>query len=111
MISHDLGVIEHMSDRIAVMYLGRIVETSDWRRIFEAPAHPYTRALLDAIPDPETPSGPALRVTGELPSALAPPSGCAFHPRCPRQDARCRAEAPDLVAHATDHWLRCHHPL
>ena len=77
MISHDLGVVEHMSDRVAVMYLGRIVETGDWREIFERPAHPYTQTLIAAIPDPLR-RAPLATTKGELPNPLNPPNGCAF---------------------------------
>ena len=103
MISHDLGVVEHMSDRVAVMYLGRIVETGGWREIFEKPAHPYTRALIAAIPDPFAPqvlSGEKAR--GEIPSPLDPPKGCAFHPRCPIAEDKCRA-APGPLSHGNGH--------
>ena len=107
MISHDLGVVEHMSDRVAVMYLGRIVETGDWREIFERPAHPYTRALIAAIPDPlnRVPFAPA---KGELPNPLNPPNGCAFSPRCPYAVDVCRHEpGPELKSHRGDHLVRC----
>jgi peptide/nickel transport system ATP-binding protein len=93
MISHDLGVVEHMSDRVAVMYLGKLVETGGWREIFEQPAHPYTRALIAAIPDPFVPEeARARRVGGEIPSPLNPPAGCAFHPRCPLVIDVCRSQ-------------------
>ena len=90
MISHDLGVVEHMSDRVAVMYLGRIVETGDWRAIFERPAHPYTRALIAAIPDALR-RAPLAAAKGEMPNPFDPPSGCAFNPRCPHVVDVCRA--------------------
>ena len=91
MISHDLGVVEHMSDRVAVMYLGKIVETGDWRAIFERPGHPYTRGLIAAIPDAFAPAEvSADKVRGEIPSPFDPPSGCAFHPRCPIAVDKCR---------------------
>ena len=86
MISHDLGVVEHMSDREAAMYLGRIVESGHWREIFERSAHPYTRALIAAIPDPLR-RAPLATAKGELPNPLAPPQGCAFSPRCPHAEA------------------------
>ncbi|MFS8976172.1 ATP-binding cassette domain-containing protein [Cupriavidus necator] len=95
-ISHNLAVVEHMADRVVIMYLGRIVESGEARTVFAAPNHPYTRALLaDA---PRLGGGPASHqpVRGELPSPLAPPSGCAFHPRCPHASARCAAEVPVL---------------
>jgi peptide/nickel transport system ATP-binding protein len=107
MISHDLGVVEHMSDRVAVMYLGRIVETGHWREIFERPAHPYTRALIAAIPDPlnRVPFAPA---KGELPNPMNPPSGCAFSPRCQYAVDVCRREpGPPLESHRGDHLVRC----
>jgi peptide/nickel transport system ATP-binding protein len=107
MISHDLGVVEHMSDRVAVMYLGRIVETGDWREIFERPAHPYTRALIAAIPDPlhRVPFVPA---KGEVPNPLNPPNGCAFSPRCRYAQAVCRSEpGPALEARQDGHLVRC----
>jgi peptide/nickel transport system ATP-binding protein len=107
MISHDLGVVEHMSDRVAVMYLGRIVESGGWREIFERPAHPYTRALIAAIPDPllRVPFVPA---KGEVPNPLNPPSGCAFSPRCPYAQAVCRSEpGPALEPRVDGHLVRC----
>jgi peptide/nickel transport system ATP-binding protein len=107
MISHDLGVVEHMSDRVAVMYLGRIVETGHWREIFERPAHPYTRALIAAIPDPMN-RVPFVPAKGEIPNPLNPPPGCAFSPRCPYVQDVCRREPiPSLETHAPDHLVRC----
>ncbi|HEY0212633.1 MAG TPA: oligopeptide/dipeptide ABC transporter ATP-binding protein [Paenirhodobacter sp.] len=109
LISHDLGVVEHMSDRIAVMYLGRIVEEGGWRQIFTAPAHPYTRALISAIPDPMHRDRVPARLSGEIPSALSPPPGCAFHPRCPVALPACRTgAAPDFTPTGPDHRARCH---
>jgi peptide/nickel transport system ATP-binding protein len=107
MISHDLGVVEHMSDRVAVMYLGRIVETGGWREIFERPAHPYTRALIAAIPDPML-RVPFVKAKGELPNPLNPPRGCAFSPRCQYSIDVCRNEPiPPLEVHAGEHLVRC----
>jgi peptide/nickel transport system ATP-binding protein len=107
MISHDLGVVEHMSDRVAVMYLGRIVETGPWQQIFAHPRHPYTRALIAAIPDPHR-KGFGVKMSGEVPNPLNPPSGCRFHPRCPEMREICRREpAPGLETIAPDHWVRC----
>jgi oligopeptide/dipeptide ABC transporter ATP-binding protein len=111
MISHDLGVVEHVSDRVAVMYLGRIVEQGGWQEIFENPRHPYTRALIAAIPDPfqRAAAGTArAKAKGEIPSALNPPPGCPFHPRCPLKVDRCSQELPALAAVAPDHRAACH---
>jgi peptide/nickel transport system ATP-binding protein len=107
MISHDLGVVEHMSDRVSVMYLGRIVETGDWREIFERPAHPYTRTLISAIPDPLR-RAPLATIPGELPNPLNPPDGCAFSPRCRYAEEVCRREpAPSLETRPDGHSVRC----
>jgi peptide/nickel transport system ATP-binding protein len=110
MISHDLGVVEHVSDRVAVMYLGRIVEQGGWQEIFENPRHPYTRALIAAIPDPfRRGVAPArAKARGEIASALNPPSGCHFHPRCPLKAERCVTEVPALEAVAPGHRAACH---
>ncbi|WP_439368418.1 ABC transporter ATP-binding protein [Bradyrhizobium sp. DASA03120] len=107
MISHDLGVVEHMSDRVAVMYLGRIVENGDWREIFERPAHPYTQALISAIPDPLR-HAPLATTGGDLPNPLNPPNGCAFSPRCRYAVDVCRHEpGPLLETRADGHAVRC----
>ena len=107
MISHDLGVVEHMSDRVAVMYLGRIVENGDWREIFERPAHPYTQALIAAIPDPLRHT-PLATTGGDLPNPLNPPNGCAFSPRCRYAEAVCRREpGPVLETRPDGHEVRC----
>ena len=108
-ISHDLSVVGYMSDRVAVMYLGRIVEQADRNTLFGSAAHPYTKALLAAAPVHD----PAKRhirafLPGELPSPFSPPAGCAFHPRCPQAMPRCREEAPELREIAPDHLARCH---
>ncbi|HZQ01277.1 MAG TPA: dipeptide ABC transporter ATP-binding protein [Reyranella sp.] len=110
MISHDLGVVEHVSDRVAVMYLGRIVEQGGWQEIFEDPRHPYTRALIAAIPDPFRRNTAVTRqkARGEIASALNPPSGCHFHPRCPLKAERCASEVPALEAVAAGHRAACH---
>ena len=110
-ISHDLGVVRHISDRIAIMYLGRIVEIGDARRAYANPLHPYTQALLDSVPklvlaDDEIVSFKAIR--GELPSALSPPSGCHFHLRCPHAVERCRAEIPPLREIEAGTQAACH---
>ena len=95
-ISHNLAVVHHISDRVGVMYLGRIVELAPKRTLFARPAHPYTRMLLDAIPDLAMSGRPRTPVAGEVPNPLSPPPGCTFHPRCPHANARCRTEAPLL---------------
>jgi len=97
-ISHNLAVVHHLADRVGVMYLGRVVELAPKRTLFARPRHPYTRMLLDAIPDLALSGRPRTPVAGEVPSPLDPPSGCAFHPRCPHADARCRRAAPTLDA-------------
>ncbi len=106
-ITHDLASAKFFCDRIAIMYLGRIVETGATEDIFRDPKHPYTRALLAAIPDPD-PSQHRVKVllTGEIPDAARPPSGCTFHPRCPQAFERCGWEARDLVAALESHWLK-----
>jgi oligopeptide/dipeptide ABC transporter ATP-binding protein len=110
MISHDLGVVEHVSDRVAVMYLGRIVEQGGWQEIFETPRHPYTRALIAAIPDPFHRAAVSARAKakGEIPSALNPPPGCHFHPRCPLKADICVAQDPPLEAVTAGHLAACH---
>ncbi|MGZ8256028.1 MAG: ABC transporter ATP-binding protein [Burkholderiaceae bacterium] len=95
-ISHNLAVVHHISDRVGVMYLGRIVELAPRRTLFTTPRHPYTRLLLDAIPDLEMTGRARTPVGGEVPNALNPPSGCTFHPRCPHANERCRREVPLL---------------
>jgi peptide/nickel transport system ATP-binding protein len=111
-ISHDLAVVKNVSDRIAVMYLGKLCETAPAERLHRSPAHPYTASLLDSvpIPDPSVPPRPA-PVTGEPPSPLAPPSGCRFHTRCPRAQDRCRVEEPVVRQIAPGHFAACHFPL
>lgn len=98
-ISHNLAVVRHMSDQLGVMYLGRVVEIGPGESIFRAPRHPYTRLLLDAIPDLSMTGRPRAAVGGEVPSPIAPPPGCPFHPRCPLANDRCRVEKP---AHTRD---------
>jgi peptide/nickel transport system ATP-binding protein len=97
-ISHNLAVVRHMARRIGVMYLGRLVELAPTPELFAAPRHPYTRMLLDAVPDLEMTGRPRKTVEGEIPNPIDPPKGCSFHPRCPFANARCRAERPRLLA-------------
>ncbi len=108
-ISHDLAIVEHLANRVAVMYLGRIVELADRRSVFAAPRHPYTRALLSAVPVPD-PTAARRRIVlgGDVPSALAPPAGCRFHPRCPAAFDRCRVEEPAPRIPVPGHMVACH---
>jgi peptide/nickel transport system ATP-binding protein len=96
-ISHDLSVVRHMASRIGVLYLGRLVEVAEGKALFRAPQHPYTRMLLDAVPDLAMTGRKRRPVTGEIPNPIDPPPGCAFHPRCPLVHDRCRRERPPLM--------------
>ena len=113
-IAHDLAVVRHVSDRIAVMYLGKIVELSAAEELYVRPVHPYTEALLSAVPVPD-PRAAAVRerivLTGDVPSPVSPPSGCRFHPRCRYATEICTREEPQLVDHGGSHSAACHHPL
>ena len=113
-ISHDLALVSHISDRVAVMYLGRIVELAPNRVLFSAPAHPYTRVLLSAVPDVDhPPDRKTALLGGQAASAIDPPPGCHFHPRCPRareagMPRRCQDEAPALHESTPGHFVACH---
>ncbi len=107
-ISHDLGVIRHIADRVVIMYLGRVIETGPTRRIFADPKHPYTRALLESAPEVSREKRVFHPVKGEIPSPLAPPKGCHFHPRCPLAGPRCSAETPRTITLEASSGVRCH---
>jgi len=107
-ISHDLSVVKHISDRIVIMYLGRVVEISPTDELYADPNHPYTQALLNEVPQLEHRGRDYKPVEGEIPSPLDPPSGCHFHPRCPHATARCAAERPALREIAPTRWSACH---
>ncbi|MCW5731300.1 MAG: ATP-binding cassette domain-containing protein [Alphaproteobacteria bacterium] len=107
-ISHDLAVVYHVSTRVGVMYLGRLVEVAEKRALFRQPRHPYTRMLLDAIPDLAMSGRQRIPVAGEVPSPIDPPSGCTFHPRCPFANDRCRREVPELIAAEGGDQVACH---
>jgi peptide/nickel transport system ATP-binding protein len=107
-ISHDLGVVEHLSDRVVIMYLGRVVETATVDEVFQRPNHPYTQALLAEIPNLKSRHKTFTAIKGEIPSPLNPPSGCHFHPRCPHAMPRCKTEVPTLKGIAIHHLSACH---
>jgi len=109
-ISHDLSIMEHICQRVAVMYAGRIMEIQDADALFSSPRHPYTKALRDAVPiaDPTKKDGMAI-LKGEVPSLLNPPDGCRFHPRCPHATQRCKNEIPEADQVKPGNWVCCHY--
>ena len=107
-ISHDLGVVEHLSDRVAIMYLGRIVESAPTEALFATPSHPYTQALLNEVPRIDVRRREYEPIRGEIPSPMDPPSGCHFHPRCPCSMTRCELESPEIREIEPGHLSACH---
>jgi oligopeptide transport system ATP-binding protein len=112
-VAHDLGVVRHVSDRVAVMYLGKVVENSATEDLYRRPIHPYTNALLSAVPIPDPKRNAArerLVLQGDVPSPINPPPGCSFHTRCPWATEICATEEPALLEHVSAHIAACHHP-
>jgi oligopeptide transport system ATP-binding protein len=112
-VSHGLNIVRHISDRVGVMYLGKMVELADSDTLFEAPKHPYTQALISAnpIPNPRLRDKPKIILQGDVPSPINPPSGCYFHTRCPYAQPKCREEAPEFVKTGDNQYVACHYPL
>ena len=111
-ISHDLGVVRYLSDRIAVLYLGRLMELGEAGTVFGPPQHPYTEALLSAVPNEDGTERARIRLEGDIPSHANPPSGCVFHTRCPRYIGdQCKNEEPDLKEVEPGHFWRCHYSV
>jgi oligopeptide/dipeptide ABC transporter ATP-binding protein len=108
-VAHDLAVVRHLSRRILVMYLGRIVESGESRTTCRSPKHPYTQALISAVPvvDPDS-KRRRMILGGDVPSPIHPPGGCPFHPRCPVAEARCKTDVPALREIEPGHWVACH---
>jgi peptide/nickel transport system ATP-binding protein len=106
-ITHDLSVVEHFGTRVAVMYLGTLCELADTKELFSSPRHPYTKALLSAIPKLEDDRAPPIKLTGEVPTPVNLPSGCVFHGRCPHANERCKVEIPQLKADGVS-LVACH---
>lgn len=111
-IAHDLAVVKNISDRVAVMYLGKLCEVASSDDLYARPAHPYTNVLLDSIPEPDPEADHSVgKIIGEPPSPISPPSGCRFHPRCPYSDELCTREEPQLRPMGNGHFVACHHPV
>jgi oligopeptide transport system ATP-binding protein len=112
-VSHGLNIVRHISDRVGVMYLGKMVELADSDTLFEAPKHPYTQALMSANPiaNPRLRDKPKIILQGDVPSPINPPSGCYFHTRCPYAQPKCREEAPEFVKTGENQYVACHYPL
>ena len=113
-ISHDLSLVKNISDRIAVMYLGKICELAESDKLYEKPLHPYTFGLIKAIPSLSTMgrvNEENMELSGEIPSPIDPPQGCRFHPRCPNAEYKCEAEEPKLREIWKEHYVACHFPL
>jgi peptide/nickel transport system ATP-binding protein len=111
-VAHDLSVVQHISDRVAVMYVGKLVEHASTNDLYYAPMHPYTEALMSAVPKPD-PRAVKQRIVleGEVADPANPPSGCYFHPRCRYAVEQCRVEEPELIEHRPDHFVKCHRAM